>query len=164
MNVAEAIAYLKKQVSDTSGGLPEELFLYISGLTPLVNVDLLIKDEKGRTLLSWRNDLYEEHGWHVPGGIVRFKEALETRVQRVAETEIGVPIIFEKTPIAFNQLILNDYNARGHFLSFLYKCSLPSSFVPENKGLSNQDAGYLAWHDVCPANLLKVQEMYRKYI
>src|SRR4030042_2731238 len=79
LNIAEAIAALDRQVPNPSAGLPEELFLYISRTTPLVNVDLLIKDENGRTLLAWRDDQYSGKGWHVPGGIGRFKEPLERR-------------------------------------------------------------------------------------
>ncbi|MDD2889299.1 MAG: NUDIX domain-containing protein [bacterium] len=165
MNIADAIALLDKQVSNPSKGLPYELFLFVSRITPMVNVDLLIKDENGRTLLSWRDDEYCGKGWHVPGGIVRFKETFETRVKKVAETEIGVENIhFEIIPMALNQAILPERNTRGHFISILYKCFLPGTFIPENKGLTNKDAGYLMWHNGCPDNLLKFHEMYRKYI
>jgi colanic acid biosynthesis protein WcaH len=53
------------------------LYVYIRKLTPLVNVDLLIKHAKGRTLLSWRNDGCSGTGWHIPAGIVRFREEHE---------------------------------------------------------------------------------------
>lgn len=160
----DAIAFLDKHVPDPSKGLPDEVFYYISRTTPLVNVDLLIKDENGRTLLSWRDDQYSGKGWHVPGGIVRFRETLETRLKKVAETEIGVAVSFDATPIAINQCIHHERDIRSHFISILYNCSLPSMFIPNNKGLSIQDMGYLKWHDFCPDNLLKFHEMYRKYI
>ena len=105
----EAIKFLDKQVLNPSAGLPDEVFFYISRMTPLVNVDLLIKDENGRTLLSWRDDLYAGKGWHVPGGIIRFKESLETRVKKVAETEIGTSVDFDPNPIAINQIILKEH-------------------------------------------------------
>lgn len=164
MNIAEAVEFLVKEVPNPSAGLPDEVFYYISRTTPLVNVDLLIKDENGRTLLAWRNDQYAGKGWHVPGGILRFKETLEERVQKVAETEIGVNISFDPTPIALNQLIHPEREIRSHFISFLYKCFLSSAFVPQNKGLSMEDKGYLMWYDFCPANLIKYHEVYRKYI
>jgi hypothetical protein len=65
--------------------------------------------------------------------------------------------------MAVNQLI-NDNITRGHFISLLFKCSLPGEFVPDNKGLKETDRGYLKWHDVCPANLIKCQEIYRPYM
>ncbi|MBU4300072.1 NUDIX domain-containing protein [archaeon] len=164
MNITNAIDFLEKHVPNPSAGLPDELFYYISKTTPLVNVDLLIKDEKGRTLLSWRNDKYCGKGWHVPGGIVRFKETLEERVKKVAETEIGAGVTFETTPIAINQCILQDRDIRGHFISILYKCHIPGTFIPKNKGCSRDDAGYLMWHDSSPNNLIKFHERYRKYL
>lgn len=65
MKMKDAIDFLDKQISDPSQGLPEEVFLFLSRMTPIVNVDLLIKDEKGRTLLSWRDDIHSGTGWHV---------------------------------------------------------------------------------------------------
>lgn len=95
---------------------------------------------------------------------MRFKETLETRIKKVAEIEIGAPVDFNLHPIAINQIIHNVRKNRGHFISILYKCSLPSSFVPENKGLSISDAGYLMWHANCPDNLLKLHEIYRCFL
>ena len=164
MNIIEAIAALEKHVSKPSEGLPDEVFFYISRTTPLVNVDLLIKDDKGRVLLSWRNDPYAGIGWHLPGGILRFRERLEARIKKVAEIEIGVPVNFDPNPIALNQLIYPTLKNRSHFVSLLYKCLLPVDFIPQNKGISCNDAGYLKWHQTCPDNLLKYHEIYKKFL
>ncbi|OGK10590.1 NUDIX hydrolase [Candidatus Roizmanbacteria bacterium RIFCSPHIGHO2_01_FULL_35_10] len=162
MEIKEVIEILEKYVSDPSKGLPDEVFFYISRTTPLVNVDLLIKDENGRTLLSWRDDEYTGKGWHIPGGIIRFKETLETRIKKVAKLEIGVDVQFNSIPIVINQII-NKHNTRGHFISILYKCFLSKNFF-KNKKLSENNIGYLMWHDNCPNDLLKSQEIYREYI
>jgi colanic acid biosynthesis protein WcaH len=151
-------------VVNPSEGLPDEVFYFVSRITPMVNVDLLIKDEKGCTLLSWRDERYTGKGWHVPGGIVRFKETLETRIKKVVETEIGTDVSFDRNPIAINQIIYPDRKIRAHFISILYKCFISNTFIPQNKGLLITDNGYLKWHDCCPANLLEVHEIYRKYI
>jgi len=164
MNIHETIKFLDKQIPNPSLGLTEEVFLFISRITPMINVDLLIKDENGRVLLSWRDDQYTGIGWHVPGGIVRFKENLEKRLLKVAETEIGAVVEFDPVPIAVNQLIHDQRNTRGHFISILYNCFLCSKFIPTNTGLTNTDKGYLMWHNSYPENMVKVHEMYRKYI
>ncbi|MEQ8171299.1 MAG: NUDIX hydrolase [Candidatus Eremiobacterota bacterium] len=164
MNISDAISFLSREVPNPSEGLPDELFYYISRTTPLVNVDLLIKDEKGRTLLAWRDDIYAGKGWHIPGGIVRFKERLETRIEKVAESERGSSISFDSVPVALNQLIHTERDVRSHFISILYRCFLSSEFIPGNKGLTDRDRGYLMWHDSCPDNLLAYHEIYRSYI
>ncbi|MCX7661458.1 MAG: NUDIX domain-containing protein [Candidatus Omnitrophica bacterium] len=163
MDIIEAINFLNKQISNPSKELPKEIFLFVSRITPLVNVDLLIRDEKGRTLLAWRDDKYAGRGWHLPGGIVRFKERLEARIQKVAKEEIGVLVKPDPVPLAINQIICR-HRTRGHFISFLYHCFLSSSFVPKNKGLKEKHPGYLKWHKNCPRNLIKAHQIYRKYI
>ena len=162
MKIKEAIKFLEDQIKNPSVGLPEEIFLFITRLTPMVNVDLLIKNEKGQTLLSWRNDKGYKQGWHIPGGIVRYKETFKKRIEKVAETEIGTAVEFDPAPIAVNETILKQKN-RGHFISFLYKCFLSSKFIPQNKGLTEKDGGFLKWHDFCPSNLIEVHNIYKSY-
>ncbi len=163
MNTNEAIRFLEKQIKDPKIGLPEEIFLFASRITPLVNVDLLIKDPKGRTLLSMRDDPIHGLGWHIPGGIIRIKESFDTRIKKVMENEIGTRFRYDLKPIAVNQFINNNIT-RGHFISFLYRCHLSSKFIPLNKGLNSTDRGYLKWHDSCPDNLIKCQEAYKRYL
>ncbi len=164
-SICAAVKFLEKKVPDPAKGLPLELFYFVSRLLPLVNVDLLIKDERGRTLLAWRDDVYCGRGWHIPGGIVRFRETLEQRINKVAQNEIGAKIKFDPLPLAITQLIHPDLKNRSHFVSVLYQCRLPSTFIPKNKGLSAKDPGFLRWHEGCPDNLIKYhRKHYRKYI
>ncbi len=164
MNTVQAIKYLEKQISNPLKGLPEQIFLFVSQLTPMVNVDLLIKDEHDRILLSWRDDEYTGTGWHIPGGIVRFKETLEERIKKVAKTEIGTMVKFDPVPVAINQVIYSG-KTRGHFISFLYKCFLSGKFIPKNTGLKKTDNGYLQWHQSWPKNLIDIQKkIYENYL
>ncbi|MCM8817356.1 MAG: NUDIX hydrolase [Candidatus Omnitrophica bacterium] len=163
MNICQAIEILERAIEDPRNGLPEEIFLFITRVVPMVNIDLLIKDEKNRTLLAWRDDPYSGRGWHVPGGIIRYKEKLIERVEKVAQIEIGTPVKFDPEPVAINEIILSQ-RTRGHFISFLYRGFVPSSFVPANTGLKENDNGYLQWHSFCPEDLIRVHEIYRKFI
>jgi ADP-ribose pyrophosphatase YjhB (NUDIX family) len=160
----DAIDFLDRQVPDPTAGLPEEIFLLASRLTPLVNVDLLIQYGAGRTLLAWRKDQYHVGGWHLPGGILRFKEKLESRIQKVAEGEVGLLVEYDPTPIAVNQLIHPSRNSRGHFISFLYRCSLPADYLAPNEGSEVNHPGFLMWHDDWPENLLRVHEIFKTYL
>src|SRR5438105_4861558 len=69
MDMRAAVQGLGCPLGDTGAGLPPEVFLFLSRVTPLLNVDLLIQDDRGRTLLTWRDDEFFGAGWHVPGGI-----------------------------------------------------------------------------------------------
>ncbi|MDR2604028.1 MAG: hypothetical protein LBC55_01570, partial [Desulfovibrio sp.] len=63
--------------------------MFTSSITPMLNVDLLVRDDAGRILLSWRDDALCGTGWHVPGGVVRFQETLAERVRKTALQELG---------------------------------------------------------------------------
>lgn len=164
MTLHDAIAFLDQRATEPTRGLPEAIFLFASRITPLINVDLLIRDAAGRTLLAWRDDAFSGKGWHIPGGIIRFKELAETRIQQVALQELGTEVTFSAQPIALHQLIHPTRNTRGHFLSLLYLCAVPETFDPSNNGRREEEAGYLQWHEDCPHNLIGVHEVYRPYI
>ncbi|MBF0436864.1 MAG: NUDIX hydrolase [Magnetococcales bacterium] len=161
----QAIAVLDRHVPYPSAGLPDPMFYFISRMTPLINVDLLIKDEGNRTLLAWRDDRFSGRGWHLPGGIIRFQERMETRLHKVIESEIGTTgVTFDPTPIAFNEIIIPGYRDRGHFISLLYRCYLHASFVPANDGLLPTSPGFLRWYATCPENLLGFHDIYRQFL
>jgi len=165
MDIAHAITLLKSAAADPSTGLPEEVFLLVSELTPMVNVDLLIKDNEGRTLLTWRDDPHYEPGWHVPGGIVRFKERLEDRVRAVAREELGAGVEFGQIPLAINEVIRPDRKTRGHFVSLLYRCRLSTPPDERQRYRSGRPRpAQWKWHAQCPDNIISVHEMYRALI
>ena len=77
-DLQRALHAIESTLDDPHRGLPEELFLFVSRITPLVNVDLLIQDDRGHTLLTWRDDEFHGAGWHVPGGSSGSKRRLPT--------------------------------------------------------------------------------------
>lgn len=163
--LSKIISALESLIEDPAKGLPEEVFLFITSITPMVNVDLLIKNEKKQTLLTWRNDDQHTPGWHIPGGVIRYKEKASDRIEAVAMNELGARMKFKEEPVAINEIILAELKERAHFLSFLYECSLAS---PLDENLEYKvgapEKGKWAWHDKCPDNLIKVHDIYREYI
>lgn len=151
-------------VSNPSDGLPEELFLFLSRFVPMVNVDLLIQDNDGRTLLTWRQDETYGAGWHVPGGIIRYKESAEDRIRATARRELGASVSFESHPFAIEQGMDPVRRERGHFVSLLYRCRLlepPDPNLEYRHGLPLPEQW--AWHRECPADLIPWQAAYRKF-
>jgi colanic acid biosynthesis protein WcaH len=158
-----AIKYLDEAASDKRNGLPDDIFYFISRTTPLVNVDLLIKDKMGRILLSYRNDEYCGKGWHIIGGIVRFKETLFQRIQNTAINELGSIVAFEPKPVAILENIIENRENRAHHISFLYNCTVPENYVINNGSKRETDAGFLKWHKKFPDNIISCQISYKQY-
>ena len=152
--------------TDPNKGLPEEVFLFASRITPMVNVDLLIRNENNETLLTWRGGRYYSPGWHVPGGIVRYKESIYERIQKMALLELGTEVIYEKAPILINEVIRSpERKNRGHFISFLFMCQL-STQADERLRYSKgepQNQEWM-WHKKCPADIIPVHLMYKEVL
>jgi ADP-ribose pyrophosphatase YjhB (NUDIX family) len=125
----------------------------------------LIKDKSGRCLLTWRSDQFYGPAWHIPGGIIRFKEKIEDRILKVAADELGATVRFKPEPINVRGLINNERDIRGHFISLLFLCELTSNPDPILEAdYSNPLNGQWSWHAGAPVNLLKVHEPFRKFI
>lgn len=148
---------------DPRAGLPYELFLFISRLVPMVNVDLLISDDQGRVLLTWRDDEIHGAGWHVPGGMIRYKETAEERIRNTALDEIGAEVAFDGTAIV-EQIIEPGRRVRGHYVSLLYRCRLisaPNEAIRFTGGEPKR--GQWAWHARCPENLIEAHQRYARF-
>lgn len=156
---------LERAIGACAGPWPDALFLFISRTTPLVNVDLLIQDAAARTLLTWRSDDFYGPGWHLPGGVIRFKEAAGDRIRAVAALELGMSVEFDAAPIAVHECIARDRRDRGHFVSLLYRCRVHHGPEP---ALENRDeeprAGQWRWHSRCPQDLIPEQRAYAAFL
>jgi ADP-ribose pyrophosphatase YjhB (NUDIX family) len=161
---AQAMAVLELWIGNPTAGLPEEFFLFISRFTPLINVDLLIQDGSRGTLLTWRQDETYGDGWHVPGGIIRYKETAEARIHATARAELGADVEFDPQPLAIEQSIEPERRERGHFISMLYRCHLagpPDAAMRYVEG--RPERGQWSWHPQCPADLIPAQARYRRF-
>jgi ADP-ribose pyrophosphatase YjhB (NUDIX family) len=164
MDFSAAIATLESALGDSRDGLPEEVFLFVSRITPLVNVDLLIQDDAGRTLLTWREDEFFGRGWHIPGGIIRYKETASERVQTCALQEVGAEVSFDPTPLLVLETI-RPHQSRGHFISLLYRCRLVKLPIETLRAADSHPPkpGTWRWHPSPPPDLLDVQSPYKRF-
>lgn len=169
MDIKDIIdGYWEEQYIDPTKGLGDKLFIAVSALVPIVNVDLLVYNDKGQFLLTWRDDPHCGQGWHVPGGCIRFKETCEERISKVALKELGISdISFDKDPIKVFEIICHEHrdienqNERAHFITLVYKCYAPANFSIENQSVKKGEVEYMQWFDHLPDNLLSIQSCYR---
>ena len=163
-----AIHILRNAELDGREGLPEELFLAISGLIPIANIDLLIINERKQLLLSRRNDAFFEQSWHIPGGCMRYGESFEQRLQKTALRELGTEVEFLSEPLAVRNVLrgkkasLKHPDERGHNIAILYQCRLPENFQIDNGTKKEDDDGYLKWFDELPSDFMQIQMVYSK--
>lgn len=141
-------------------GLPDHLFSYLSSITPLVNVDLIVVSRNNNScLFTWRDDGTYGPGWHIPGGIVRFKESVITRLKAVAKSELEIKssLVFQLAQI--NQIMNPTRDYRGHFLSLLFY-----AYIDHEASVSVTSSSLdmpISWFDGIPSNLIP---QHRRYI
>lgn len=163
MSIEDAMAAIEVAVPHPENGLPEDVFLFISRLNPLINVDLLVQDDAGRTLLTWRADRHYGPGWHVPGGIIRYKECAEQRIRITAQQELGAGVEFDPAPLAIVETI-GPERERGHFISMLHRCRLQGEPAPGQRAdVEFPQPGQWQWHEYCPENLIREQREYARF-
>ena len=71
--------------------LEREDFRTAVRLSPLVSIDLVVRDAAGRVLLGWRNNRPAQHCWFVPGGSIRKQETLDAAFRRISHGELPFP-------------------------------------------------------------------------
>lgn len=149
-----------KAVPDPRRGLPEPVFDFALKITPMVNVDLLVRDGEGRSLLTWREDDWGQ-GWHIPGSIIRVDEPVARRIAACAEAELTATVEADGVPLAMTEF----RTARGHFFSLLFLCRLTGPI--RNAALLTQSPprpGALAWHRGVPDRLYPAHGVYEAWL
>ena len=107
--------------------LSESTFQTIIGATPLVSIDLIVKNTQGEVLLGYRTNRPAQGYWFVPGGRVQKNERLDKAFLRLTKAELGVSIprsaatfmgVFEHLydDSAFDEAVSTHYVVLGYEL------------------------------------------------
>ena len=164
--IADAVAVINECLPDSKLGLPEDIFYLVSMLTPMINVDLLIVNERNEKLLTWREDQFYGPGWHIPGGIIRFKELTESRISKVAELELGTTVNWESRPMVVREIMNPNRDIRGHFISMVYKCKLIKPLRAEDEAPNTEQFlnGQWRWFASMPPNMIRPHLQFEELI
>jgi colanic acid biosynthesis protein WcaH len=67
----------------------QEVFLTVIANTPLVSIDLVVRNDEGKVLVGRRNNEPARGTWFVPGGRIWKDETLDEAYHRIATVELG---------------------------------------------------------------------------
>ena len=146
---------------DPKKDLGKPLFEVVSGMVPNVNVDLLCYDSFNRFALVYRHDKFYGPGWHIPGGVLRFKEKLENRLTSTAKRELQINSITEVYRINISEIFAKERDVRGHFISFLFRAK--SKELDKNSDFNphkNYENGSIAMFSKPPSNLIEQHKRF----
>ncbi|MBO3672639.1 GDP-mannose mannosyl hydrolase [Acinetobacter soli] len=70
--------------------LPDQVFKTVISSTPLISIDLVVRNEKNEVLLGKRLNAPAKGFWFVPGGRVQKNETLDNAFIRLLREELGI--------------------------------------------------------------------------
>jgi colanic acid biosynthesis protein WcaH len=73
--------------------LDDTTFKTVIASTPLISIDLVVKNTKGEYLLGYRNNRPAQGFWFVPGGRILKNETMDDAFIRLCKNELGVSLI-----------------------------------------------------------------------
>lgn len=135
--------------------LPTELFATIIDSTPLISIDLIVRDENDNILLGERLNAPARGFWFTPGGRIYKNESLAQAFERITSAELGVAIAMSEA--SFHGVYEHFYedSAMGdhistHYVVLAYNVTLPTTHHPLNTNhpLVNDQHQSYKWIDV----------------
>lgn len=130
--------------------LTPEVFLGVVQLTPLVSVDLVVRNRAGQVLVGLRANRPAQNCWFVPGGRVCKDERIAEAIERVSESELGIRVGLEQARFLGVYEHLYEDNFAGqpgfgtHYIVLAHEIVLDGP-LPEST--DNQHAAF-RWMDV----------------
>src|SRR5215831_2608083 len=134
------------RIQQPEEGLPLEVFEVLTKIVPFVACELVIRNEEGGLLLTYREDKFWT-GWHFPGGLMRFNDTFKKRLELVVKNELRSNLKAHKFLFPINYSYPKQ-NPRGHVVSLVFLCelavkpkvgtlftSMPSDIVNDHKRL-----------------------------
>ena len=111
-------------MADADNPIPDDEWHTIVANVPLVSVDLVIEHDDG-VLLGKRENEPAKGEWFVPGGTVFKNEPRTDAVHRVANEELGEPVVIDDclgTYEHFYETADVDGVDSKHYLATAYRC------------------------------------------
>ena len=75
--------------------IEEKYILEVIKATPLVSVDIILRNPSGKVLLGKRTNRPAKGYWFVPGGRIVKNETISQALKRVSEVEVGLDLSTE---------------------------------------------------------------------
>ncbi len=114
-----------KYIENPENGIGSELFEAIITVVPQACIEAIVVDSidnPSKILLTWRDDEHY-HGWHCPGGYIRFGDDYEQTVRNVINKELRVGI----KKLKFTGVITSGVDSRGCTLGTVHLVELDGS-------------------------------------
>lgn len=124
--------------------LNKEQFLEVIAMTPLVSIDIVIRDSQNRILLGRRINEPAKGKWFVPGGRIMKGESLNDAFERITKAEIGIKhsrsearLIGAYTHLYNTNVFLED-GISTHYIALAFELRLADNIEVNEKAQHNE--------------------------
>jgi colanic acid biosynthesis protein WcaH len=130
--------------------LDKPIFTTVIASTPLVSIDLVVRNAKGQALLGKRLNKPAKDFWFVPGGRIFKNEALADAFIRITRDELGKEFFIKQASLLgpfdhfYDDYVFGD-EVTTHYVAIAFILNLDCELV--NLPLEVQHGGY-QWFDV----------------
>ena len=109
--------------------LDQKIFSTVINSTPLVSIDLIVKNRDGRVLLGERLNRPAKGFWFVPGGRILKNEAMADAFKRLTRDELGTEFLIENAKLIgpFDHFYVDnvfDESFSTHYVAIGYELQL----------------------------------------
>lgn len=143
--------------------LPDETFKSVIQHTPLISIDLIVRNEQGEVLLGKRVNAPAKGYWFVPGGRVRKNETLDDAFVRLVKEELGIESGITRADAKFLGVFEHFYDdcvfsedVSTHYIVMGYE------IVTKNKIRKNKQHSVYIWEAVDQLKLNKEVNYFTK--
>jgi colanic acid biosynthesis protein WcaH len=128
--------------------LSDQEFLSVVEATPLVSIDLILRNARGEVLLGQRLNRPAKDSWFVPGGRIRKNERVKEALHRISQRELGVLVEQAELVGVFDHIYEDNFlgteGVNTHYVVLGFAARLP-----EGAPLTPDDQhGELRWWTV----------------
>lgn len=100
-----------KNVAVGNAFLDDDTFVKVLDSTPLISIDLIVRNAAGQILLGLRTNKPAQGFWFVPGGRILKNESIENAFKRLTKAELGVELsIYNAKYLGLYEHFYNDSN------------------------------------------------------
>ena len=147
---AELARLLTAVAKQDNGFIPDPAYRPIRQLIPWPAVEVLIYDDAGRFLLSYRDDDFK--GWHIPGGNMKVNESYQAACDRHVHKDTIADAVTDLKLIATHTWLHGEH-LYGYPISLIIACRAVGEIVERDD---------LTWFTEIPRNV--VHENYLLYL
>ena len=118
---------------------PEQL-IEVVRLTPLVSIDMIVRDAQDRVLLGQRLNRPAQNTWFVPGGRILKDERLDQALERISSSELGRTLQRDRFHFlgVYEHLYPDNFLGRDgvgtHYVVLAHEIVLTEPALPEPDG------------------------------